>query len=73
MGLYVATATPNLKDFHNSSLWTHIMDISRSENNILAFGRFLALLCRFNVIDIIERSKVNSIKVQSCLTLEALS
>ena len=39
----VATATQNLKDFrnsHNSSLWTcsHIMDISRNQNKILAFG-----------------------------------
>ena len=39
---YVDTAAQNLKDFRNSSLLTcsHIMDISRSENNISAFEWF---------------------------------
>ena len=37
---YVATATQKFKDFQNSSVWinSHIMDISRSEKKILAFG-----------------------------------
>ena len=36
---HVATATPNLKDFHNdSNLWTcSHMDISRVEKKMLAF------------------------------------
>ena len=39
---YVATATQHLKDLPNSSLWTFsdVIDLSRSENTILALGRF---------------------------------
>ena len=46
---YVATASQYLKDFHNSSLWpcSHVMNISRNENIMLAFGWFLTWLCRF--------------------------
>ena len=47
---YIAIAIQNLKESHNSSLWTcsHIMDLSRSENKMLAFWMIFAWLCGFN-------------------------
>ena len=43
---YIATATQNLKDFHNSSLWTcsPIIDMSRSENNFFFFLMIFGLI-----------------------------
>ena len=43
LSCYAATATQNVQRLRNSSLWTcsHILDLSRSEDTILAFGCFL--------------------------------
>ena len=40
----VATAAENVKDFHNSSLWTcsHLMDILKSQNKKHVFFMILA-------------------------------
>ena len=47
---YVVTATQNVKDLRNSSLWTcsHLMAILRSQNENTNFFMILAWLCRFN-------------------------
>ena len=44
---YVARAAQILKDFYNSSLCSHTMDISTNQNNIFAFEWFVAWLCCF--------------------------
>ena len=66
---YVVTEIQDLKDFHNFSIWksSHIMDIPRSENTILAFGWCLAWSCRFNKFAVSRASQNISSSSKSML------